>query len=560
MSIQIIKTQIEKFLATDTPEVLAIKGAWGVGKTFAWNKFLNEAKGKNGISLDKYSYVTLFGINSLDELKLSIFMGVIQRKHIGDKQDLDSIKAADKVISSLSRKAITLLKVLPYSKNLWPAIESLSFFSIRKTILCIDDFERKGKSLDAQDIMGLVSYLKDQNECKVVLILNDESLESAASTDYKKFREKVIDLELLFRPTASDCAEIALTDDKVGNRLKVLIESLKINNIRIIKKIENLAYRFSTLLNGFEEEVLYQSLHSLTLFSWCFYSKAISVPDFEFVRNTGDGLFGIGDGDKKQTDEEKNWHATLRQYDFQNCDEFDLQIANAVEHGYIDDVPFLEEASKKNDELVASKSQRSHSNTWKMFHDSFEDNAEELINELYNSFKQNYKYISPMNLDGTVRLFRELGKSALADEIIKIYIAERKCEKRLFALDDYAFSGDIKDEQLIEQFTAAHEAQKEKPTLRDILDKISQKDGWGQNDELILANATPENYYDIFKNEKGSHLTSYIDTCLKFGRFGNASEQQKKIANNAIAALKKIGSESTLNGIRIKKFGIKLDT
>jgi hypothetical protein len=122
VSIEIIKSQIDRFLETDTPEVLAIKGAWGVGKTFAWNKFLNEAKRKNRIALGRYSYVTLFGLSSLDELKLSMFMGVVQKNHIGNKQDLNALKAADKIISSLSRKAISLLKALPYSKNLWPTI------------------------------------------------------------------------------------------------------------------------------------------------------------------------------------------------------------------------------------------------------------------------------------------------------------------------------------------------------------------------------------------------------------------------------------------------------
>jgi Cdc6-like AAA superfamily ATPase len=41
MSINVIKSQIEKFLATDTPEVIAIKGAWGVGKTYSWKKFVD---------------------------------------------------------------------------------------------------------------------------------------------------------------------------------------------------------------------------------------------------------------------------------------------------------------------------------------------------------------------------------------------------------------------------------------------------------------------------------------------------------------------------------------
>ena len=40
MPIEVFKTQIDKFLASDAPDVIAIKGAWGVGKTYSWNKFL----------------------------------------------------------------------------------------------------------------------------------------------------------------------------------------------------------------------------------------------------------------------------------------------------------------------------------------------------------------------------------------------------------------------------------------------------------------------------------------------------------------------------------------
>ena len=45
MSIAVVKNQINTFLATEKPEVIAIKGAWGVGKTYSWKQFLLAAKG-----------------------------------------------------------------------------------------------------------------------------------------------------------------------------------------------------------------------------------------------------------------------------------------------------------------------------------------------------------------------------------------------------------------------------------------------------------------------------------------------------------------------------------
>ena len=70
MSIEVVQNQINAFLGSDKPEVIAIKGAWGVGKTYTWKKFLLAAKEVNGVALKRYSYVSLFGINSLDAFKL----------------------------------------------------------------------------------------------------------------------------------------------------------------------------------------------------------------------------------------------------------------------------------------------------------------------------------------------------------------------------------------------------------------------------------------------------------------------------------------------------------
>ena len=66
MSIRLIENEIHRSLATREPEVICIKGYWGVGKTFAWNRYLEQARNrKNGIALKHYAYVSLFGITSL---------------------------------------------------------------------------------------------------------------------------------------------------------------------------------------------------------------------------------------------------------------------------------------------------------------------------------------------------------------------------------------------------------------------------------------------------------------------------------------------------------------
>jgi len=55
MAIDLFRNEILKFLSNTNPEVLLISGRWGVGKTYAWRRFLGEAKQEGGIGLSRYA-------------------------------------------------------------------------------------------------------------------------------------------------------------------------------------------------------------------------------------------------------------------------------------------------------------------------------------------------------------------------------------------------------------------------------------------------------------------------------------------------------------------------
>jgi len=560
MSLEIIKSQINSFLNSDTPEVIAIRGKWGVGKTYFWKQILGEAQRNNKIQLNKYAYVSLFGINSLEAMKFSIFEQVIDKKLIGKEASIETFKSnAENLLKSLGRKSVHIFQGIPVVKNFGSAIDSISFLSLQQVLLCIDDFERKGDNLSAKDVLGLVSILKEQKKCKVVLILNDESFEDKAKDDYKLFREKCIDIELAFKPSAKDCSRIAITGkDKVSVKLKELIENLGINNIRIIKKIERVGRLLEKSLSKFEVEVLNQALHSLSLFSWCYYTSNDNSPDFNYVKNIGNRMFDILDDAKEESNEEKQWNAILREFGYQTTDELDLQIANTVETGFVNEQEILPAAEQLNNQIVATKSESTLRDAWRIYHDSFSDDEDLLVESIRQSISKHAKYISPSDLNASARLLRDLNRDELADELVDHYIEERKDEKKLFDLSNYPFREDISDSKINAEFQKISNEVKNTITLKQVLEKIAGKNGWGGEDERVLAGATPEEYYELFKNEKGEHLSIYIDKCLQFGRFVNASETGKTIAANVTNALEKIGQESRLNARRVGKFGVKI--
>ncbi|HIH9470841.1 TPA: hypothetical protein ACYU9B_005375, partial [Klebsiella variicola subsp. variicola] len=92
MSLKTIREQVLNFLSQSSPSVMAIKGEWGVGKTYGWEELLLEAQKGKMLSAKRYSYVSLFGISSLDKLKYTIFENSIPKDSIGTEPNLESLR------------------------------------------------------------------------------------------------------------------------------------------------------------------------------------------------------------------------------------------------------------------------------------------------------------------------------------------------------------------------------------------------------------------------------------------------------------------------------------
>src|SRR5713101_5286870 len=143
-STKLVKSEILRFLASKEPEVICVTGAWGVGKTYTWKALLEDAAGNASLGLTKYSYVSLFGLNSLAELKLAI------------AENLQVIETDDLVVADqgLAKAKNALLGSVKYVKGFTSAIPYVGkaisesgdlYFSLvaNSQLICIDDLDRK---------------------------------------------------------------------------------------------------------------------------------------------------------------------------------------------------------------------------------------------------------------------------------------------------------------------------------------------------------------------------------------------------------------------------------
>jgi hypothetical protein len=203
------------------------------------------------------------------------------------------------------------MQQIPFIKNYIGGLGPMLFSLVRKSIVCVDDIERRGKNLSVREVLGLVSNLKELKGCKVALTLNDEALEEDKD-EFQRYLEKVVDTSLKIAPSAQECVRIAIAKD--GETAKLLAEkcvALGIANISLVKRIERSVRQVEPMLKGFDDQVLKQAVSSLALLGWSVYEPR-RAPSIDYLQNRRDP-FGTRK-DEVVPANEAAWNALLDAY------------------------------------------------------------------------------------------------------------------------------------------------------------------------------------------------------------------------------------------------------
>jgi hypothetical protein len=553
MSIELVTEAIDRFLSRPEAEVLCIRGKWGVGKTFAWQRRLEAAQEAKSIKLPRYSYVSLFGVNSLDELKLAIFENVIILNQGLKKADLATLDAWVSKMGSW-RKLTRLAQSIPVVRSVVGADATglVSFMTIRDQIICIDDLERRGSKLEIGDVLGLISYLREQRNCKVVLILNDEQLEEE-KRKFDRHLEKVVDVSLVYKPAAIESVKHGVpSSDDLNKLVAERCVSLGITNIRVMERIVRFAEDVKPILRKFDAEVMQAAVRSIVLFSWC-CDQPDEAPTLEFLTSLRQETFGL-DRKEARPAKEAAWTALLEAYNYRWTDDFDLALLDGVKNGYYDPSSVEKTAQVLHDKIIAVRADGSFEEAWRLYHDSFENNQDAVLDAIYFSFMRNFAYISPTNLNGTITLFKQLGRPEQALAMLSHYMTNRKESRAFFDLEDSLFGDSVTDPDVRQAFD---EKSTMVPETRDVRQMVLALEGTWTDKQISELAATPiDEYYRAFKENSGPELRKILSAVFQFDRIVNASDDMREISRRGREALGRIGTESAINARRVSRFGV----
>lgn len=552
MSVQITKAVLKEFLCSAETNVLALTGAWGTGKTYAWGEALLAHK--DNVKFKHYCYVSLFGINSMAELRMALFTKSVAVATLGQKRDFAAINehwssmAKDWLKAQYERFG-PMMRSIPHGSSVSLGLEALAPSAVRDTLVCLDDFERQ-TTIKAEDVLGLITELSEERDCKVALIFNAEQL--GAKDAYRAYREKAIDLEVRYAPTVQEAFDLVFEAGFL-NRDIVLrhVVDLGITNVRILRKLQQLIKRIESVIGGMHFNVIEAAIATTVLLCWCAYAPDMSKPKIEEIENWNKSLISF----KNEADQDpvvSTWVQRLKAYGFTHVDDLDLAIARVVERGYIEGTGFVEVTKNLDEEQRSAEMSMPFKTVRRRFHDSFSDDQEAFIAELHDATLHAIAYISSGDLNGTVRLLRELQRDDLADNLINKFVDANKDKPSIFDLKEHPFGGSIDDCKLRATFDAVHSGLKPLPGLEEALTFMAKNSGYDDEHLEAMKVASVDEYHAMFlKQHDDVKLSNLVKWSLRW-----SDSEHAEITAKARDALKRIKATSLLNAIRVSRYGV----
>ena len=554
MSTAIVRAEIDRFLRSRTPEVLCISGRWGVGKTYAWQHFVRETEGSGGIAVRRYAYVSLFGLNSLAELRNSIVEDTIVLRGepaSPSAASLHDVLRRGEKFARQSRPAMEIAASFFRMKDAGDALYRAAFLTVRDQIICFDDLERAGKMLEFRDVLGLASMLREQRNCKIVLLMNKEKIEEQQANEMDRQLEKVIDTFLLFEPTSSEGVSIAIEGkDTVAKMLCERIESLDITNMRVMKKIERWVRQIEKMLSGSDANTLNQAVTTAVLAGWSFLQPTDAPStDFLLSYNSVVGMFGR----KEIRENELEWQKTLQRYGYVATDGLDREIITGIMVGY-----FRESELRKNAEELEAKRkiqsrENSFSKAWDLYHERLTVEDDEVLDAMHLGALDNLTNISLMNMNSAVRFLRRYGRNEQASDLVTKYI-EANCDNpKFFSRQNRHFSDDPVDEEFLTAIEAERAKAIDARDPAEMLRNIAASNGFSpQDDCALLAKLSADELVGLFDQNEGKDIKAMVEWANRLANQPTAGALKENMA----LALDIIAARSPMRAERLRNWGV----
>ena len=166
--INIIKSYVQDQTVTYS---ILMNGEWGCGKTyFIKNKLLK--------SIDNGIYVSLYGINKIEDIDKKIYYAII-KEEVGNNPTLETVNKGKNIIleaySTFSSSVEKLFKIpLPDLKSIDATNLISNFVDMSKYLIIFDDLERV--NIPINEVLGYINNYVEHKSVKTIIVANEREI------------------------------------------------------------------------------------------------------------------------------------------------------------------------------------------------------------------------------------------------------------------------------------------------------------------------------------------------------------------------------------------------
>ena len=524
-----IGDSILKFLSDETLKVAVLKGEWGIGKTFFWRNFLSEKK--DALDFRAYSYVSLFGAKEVGDLKRQIFSNFEMLDEEKLSKHLEKLKPISAVLKSIK---------IPYLNSSGPINDLVESKFIENFLICFDDLERKEKSISGSSVLGLISQLKEEKSCKIILIYNDRELDKETEKQINEYREKVVDLELTYRPTIDENLSI-IWPENCPDCVSEIFHTLELNNIRVMQRVkwtldyftEEISTRYPKLWTAF------QSKCAMLTVIYHAYSNSVSL---EEVLSTSYYSLQLS-----KDEDDKSRFESLKILNYLPEDQ-DAVIAEYLENGYVDFTAFEELLINKNEQYRLTDINERHREIWRKYHSSFAALQADFI-ELQKHFLQEHiADLSVRDVAASVQFIKELDPSIDLDSLLSqsIDLFVEKADR----IDRHDLHMLRMDPDVITKIEEKLAAKTKDYSIKELFVALAGSNSWNPGDMKHLVGFSNEDFYKWIVEEESVDVIGLLKEFLS--RFGHEKDDEKIVMQRIKKALETVKERSEIDRCRVE--------
>jgi hypothetical protein len=515
LNMQDVKKFLDAFLDSPNSGVIAIKGDWGAGKTYFVTHYLQD---RPAIASKLVSFVSLFGLSDIEEIRRRVFPSAISAKKLKEGKKAGWLQ-----------RSLGLARKLPKISDFETALQALEDYYTRDLLIVFDDVERKADSLSLKNFLGLVNFLSEHANCKVIIILNEDQLADDDKKELGIFREKLIDREVLFAPSYLDNAKLFFHDPKLFDRALDVFTRAECRNLRVINKCHLAVKEFERELSALDAWRQQAILEQVIVLACLFYQFGGRVDFSKLQSFYFQSLFTKGE--EKETEDAQ----ILKKIGYISKD-FDEVIISYLQTGLFDPkalTPVVETQAAKGqrDDL-----EREEQEIYKLLWANFRGTGEEFCEKMSRFLDHNQERL---NWDEILQASKALQATGFKGDIHKWADA--------FILRN---APNFSFEQCNNFSLAAHSVESKKAIrdrLKSLLKQRSPKDiiyamfknsGWNPEDTAVLNEYSVDEYVKWLREEDDENLLHMLQNFVQTFNPKQSTPEWKSIGEKVFAAFR----------------------